>query len=236
MVIILRRRKIGRPRRQNIRLVRTLFLVLIAVVLVGGTILAVYIHDSAPEISVCLDPGHGDHDPGAVNGERLEKDDNLRVALLVRDNLEAKGIRVYMTRDDDTFLSLEERCALANKKKCTLFVALHRNSAESGSGVEVWVENTPEKVDWALAENILNGLSEAGISKARGVKSGYVHNPDGNYYVNAHTKMPSCLVELGFITSDTDNALFDEHLNDYAKEIADAIEKTLQEQVETTTA
>lgn len=236
MVIILRRRKIGRPRRQNIRLVRTLFLVLIAVVLVGGTILAVYIHDSAPEISVCLDPGHGDHDPGAVNGERLEKDDNLRVALLVRDNLEAKGIRVYMTRDDDTFLSLEERCALANKKKCTLFVALHRNSAESGTGVEVWVENTPEKVDWALAENILNGLSEAGISKARGVKSGYVHNPDGNYYVNAHTKMPSCLVELGFITSDTDNALFDEHLNDYAKEIADAIEKTLQEQVETTTA
>lgn len=236
MVIILRRRKIGRPRRQNIRLVRTLFLVLIAVVLVGGTILAVYIHDSAPEISVCLDPGHGDYDPGAVSGDRQEKDDNLRIALLVRDNLEAKGIRVYMTRDDDTFLSLEERCALANKKKCTLFVALHRNSAESGSGVEVWVENTPEKVDWALAENILNGLSEAGISKARGVKSGYVHNPDGNYYVNAHTKMPSCLVELGFITSDTDNAFFDEHLNDYAKEIADAIEKTLQEQVETTTA
>ena len=236
MVIILRRRKIGRPKRQNIRFVRTLFLVLIAVVLVGGTILAVYIHDSAPEISVCLDPGHGDHDPGAVSDDRQEKDDNLRIALLVRDNLEAKGIRVYMTRDDDTFLSLEERCALANKKKCTLFVALHRNSAESGSGVEVWVENTPEKVDWALAENILNGLSEAGISKARGVKSGYVHNPDGNYYVNAHTKMPSCLVELGFITSDTDNALFDEHLNDYAKEIADAIEKTLQEQVETTTA
>lgn len=236
MVIILRRRKIGRPKRQNIRLVRTLFLVLIAVVLVGGTILAVYIHDSAPEISVCLDPGHGDHDPGAISGDRQEKDDNLRIALLVRDNLEAKGIRVYMTRDDDTFLSLEERCALANKKKCTLFVALHRNSAESGSGVEVWVENTPEKVDWALAENILNGLSEAGISKARGVKSGYVHNPDGNYYVNAHTKMPSCLVELGFITSNTDNALFDEHLNDYAKEIADAIEKTLQEQVETTTA
>ena len=236
MVIILRRRKIGRPKRQNIRFVRTLFLVLIAVVLVGGTILAVYIHDSAPEISVCLDRGHGDHDPGAVSGDRQEKDDNLRIALLVRDNLEAKGIRVYMTRDDDTFLSLEERCALANKKKCALFVALHRNSAESGNGVEVWVENTPEKVDWALAENILNGLSEAGISKARGVKSGYVHNPDGNYYVNAHTKMPSCLVELGFITSDTDNALFDEHLNDYAKEIADAIEKTLQEQVETTTA
>ena len=94
MVIILRRRKIGRPRRQNIRLVRTLFLVLIAVVLVGGTILAVYIHDSAHEISVCLAPGHGAPAPGAVSGDRQEKDDNLRIALLVRDNLEAKGIRV----------------------------------------------------------------------------------------------------------------------------------------------
>lgn len=236
MVITLRRRKIGRPKRQNIRLVRKLFLALVAVVLVGGTILAVYIHESVPEISVCLDAGHGDQDPGAVNGDRQEKDDNLRVALLVRDNLEAKGIRVYMTRDDDTFLSLEERCALANRKKCTLFVSLHRNSAESGNGVEIWVQNTPGKTDWALAENILNGLSEAGISKARGVKSGYVHNPDGNYYVNANTKMPSCLVELGFITSDTDNDLFDKHLNDYAKEIADAIEKTLQEQVGMTNA
>lgn len=236
MVIKLKRRKIGRSKKQNIRLVRSLFLALIAVVLVGGTIFAVYMHESVPEISVCLDAGHGDHDPGAINGDRQEKDDNLRIALLVRDNLEAKGIRVYMTREDDTFLSLEERCALANRKKCTLFVSLHRNSAESGSGVEVWVQNTPGKTDWALAENILNGLSEAGISKARGVKSGYVHNPDGNYYVNAHTKMPSCLVELGFITSDTDNALFDEHLNDYAKEIADAIEKTLQEQTQTTEA
>ena len=43
------------------------------------------------QIVVCLDAGHGDTDAGAVNGDRLEKDDNLRIALAVRDKLEAAG-------------------------------------------------------------------------------------------------------------------------------------------------
>lgn len=207
----------------------TLALLLTAAVLIFSTVAVVWMQSVQPEISVCIDAGHGAHDSGAVNGERLEKDDNLRIALLVREKLEAKGIRVYMTREDDTFLSLEERCRFANKKKCTLFVALHRNSAESGSGVEMWIQNTPTDTDWALAENMLNALSDAGITKARGIKTGYAKNADGNYYVNAHTDMPSCLAEIGFITSDQDNALFDENLDAYAQAIADGIEKTLQD-------
>lgn len=200
-----------------------------AVVLIAGTVALVWMQSVQPEISVCIDAGHGAHDSGAVNGERLEKDDNLRLALLVRDTLETKGIKVYMTREDDTFLSLDERCRVANKKKCTLFVALHRNSAENGSGVEMWIQNTPTDTDWALAENMLNALSDVGISKSRGIKTGYAKNSDGNYYVNAHTDMPSCLAEIGFITSDKDNELFDENLDVYAAAIADGIEKTLQD-------
>lgn len=200
-----------------------------AVVLIAGTVALVWMQSVQPEISVCIDAGHGAHDSGAVNGERLEKDDNLRLALLVRDTLETKGIKVYMTREDDTFLSLDERCRVANKKKCTLFVALHRNSAENGSGVEMWIQNTPTDTDWALAENMLNALSDVGISKSRGIKTGYAKNSDGNYYVNAHTDMPSCLAEIGFITSDKDNELFDENPDVYAAAIADGIEKTLQD-------
>ncbi len=202
---------------------------LTAAVCIGGTVALVWMQSIQPETSVCIDAGHGAHDSGAVNGERLEKDDNLRLALLVRENLETKGIQVYMTREDDTFLSLDERCRMANKKKCTLFVALHRNSAESGNGVEMWIQNTPTDTDWALAENMLHALSDAGISKARGIKTGYAKNADGNYYVNAHTDMPSCLAEIGFITSEKDNALFDKNLNAYAEAIADGIEKTLQD-------
>lgn len=184
-------------------------------------------------ILVCLDAGHGGKDSGAQNGSRLEKEDNLRLTLLVRDRLESMGISVFLTRSDDTYLTLEERCKRANRKNCSLFVSLHRNSAESGSGVEIWVKNTPSDTEWALAESILNGLTNAGISKARGVKSGYAKNADGNYYVNAHTDMPSCLAEIGFITSDTDNQLFDENLDAYADAIAAAIRDTLQSLGET---
>lgn len=193
------------------------------------TVGTVYRESLRPEISVCLDAGHGGEDCGATFDERLEKDDNLRLTLLVRDKLQANGIKVYLTREDDTFLTLEERCQIANRKRCTLFVALHRNSAQSGSGVEMWVKNTPSDTEWALAENMLSALEDAGISKARGVKSGYAKNADGNYYVNAHTNMPSCLAEIGFITSDEDNALFDENLDAYADAIAKGIIKTLEE-------
>ncbi len=205
---------------------------LTAVFLIVFTVGLVYNQSKKEEISVCLDAGHGGDDCGAVNGERLEKDDNLRLTLLVRDRLQAQGVKVYLTRSDDTYLTLQERCDIANRKKCTLFVALHRNSAESGSGVEMWVKNTPSDTEWALAENMLNGLSEVGISKARGVKSGYAKNADGNYYVNAHTDMPSCLAEIGFITSDKDNELFDENIEAYAEAIAEGILKTLKETVQ----
>lgn len=211
------------------KLFGTLVLLFAAVFLIFSTVAVVWMQSVQPEISVCIDAGHGAHDSGAVNGDRLEKDDNLRLALSVQEKLEAKGIRVYMTREDDTFLSLEDRCRAANKKKCTLFVALHRNSAESGSGVEMWIQNTPTDTDWMLAENMLNALSNAGISKARGIKTGYAKNSDGNYYVNAHTNMPSCLAEIGFITSEKDNELFDANLDAYAKALADGIEKTLQD-------
>lgn len=200
---------------------------LVAVFLVVLTVGLVYAQSKKHEISVCLDAGHGGEDCGAVNGERMEKDDNLRLTLLVRDKLQANGVTVYLTRAEDTYLSLQERCNIANRKKCTLFVALHRNSAESGNGVEMWVKNTPSDTEWALAENMLNSLSKAGISNARGVKSGYAKNADGNYYVNAHTDMPSCLAEIGFITSDKDNALFDENIEAYAEAIAEGILKTL---------
>ena len=83
----------------------------------------------------------------------------------------------------------------------------------------------PQK-DTALAENILSELDEVGISKNRGVKAGYARG-DGNYYVNSHTNMASCLAEIGFITSEEDNKLLDDNLNAYAEAIATAIKNTL---------
>lgn len=184
------------------------------------------------DFTVCIDAGHGDYDGGTSNkdGTRVEKNDNLDIALEVQKNLEKQGVNVVMTRDDDTFLDLGERCEVANNKQADLFVSLHRNSYDGDIyGAEVWVNNAEPKADTTLASNILDELSKVGISDNRGVCYGYIGNPSMNYYVNADTKMPSCLVELGFITSPTDNALFDLHLEDYGKAISNAILKTAKD-------
>ncbi len=179
-------------------------------------------------VQVIIDPGHGGRDVGAEYNGRYEKDDNLDLALLVNDKLLEMGIESAMTRNKDKQISLENRCKIANFKKADLFVSLHRNSAEGAKGVEIWISSDEPEPDSNLADNILTALDKVGISQNRGVKSGYARG-EGNYYVNSHTDMPSCLVELGFINSETDDKLFDENIEAYAQAIAEAIAKSLPE-------
>ncbi len=180
-------------------------------------------------VEVVIDPGHGGSDVGAEYNGRYEKDDNLAIALLVNEELEKLGISSHLTRDSDKFIELKSRCSIANRRNAQVFVSLHRNSAEGAKGVEIWVSDAEPEEDVKLAQNIMDALDEAGISQNRGVKSGYARG-DGNYYVNSHTDMPSCLVELGFINSEEDNELFDKNLEAYAKAIAIAIIKSLPKQ------
>lgn len=202
--------------------------ILLSVAALSGLIVAMTQKAMPKTPVVCLDAGHGGDDVGAIGeSNRYEKDDNLKLTLLVAEKLKADNIRVILTRDDDTFISLDNRCKIANRKKATLFVALHRNSADSGSGVEIWAESSAPENGMLLADNILAKLDEVGISKNRGVKTGIISNANGDYYVNKHTDMPSCLVEMGFITSDDDNKLFDDNLDKYASAIADGICETL---------
>ncbi len=177
-------------------------------------------------VDVIIDPGHGGSDFGAEFNGRNEKDDNLEIALKVSKELNNLGISNALTRKKDEYISLEERCKIANRRSAKLFVSLHRNSADGADGVEIWVSNIAPKTDLRLASNILSGLDKAGISLNRGVKKGYAQG-GGNYYVNSHTVMPSCLVELGFMNSEKDNKLFDENIGEYAAAIANAIKDTL---------
>ena len=116
---------------------------------------------SANEYVVVLDPGHGGGDGGCTNvdGTRLEKDDNLRIALAVCDALQKyPHVRVEMTRTTDEFISLDDRCKLANDINADVFVSLHRNSAESGSGIEIWVNSKDNSMDKRLAGYIMELL------------------------------------------------------------------------------
>lgn len=81
---------------------------------------------------VVIDAGHGGRDPGAtsVSGQASEKDLALALALELRDDLVRRGrVRVAMTRDDDRYLTLEERAAVARRLDAAMFVSLHMDSA-----------------------------------------------------------------------------------------------------------
>ncbi len=178
---------------------------------------------------VCLDAGHGGSDVGAEYNGRYEKDDNLKLTLAVGEILKDNGIKVIYTRKDDKFVELEERAAYANKKKATFFVSIHRNSAEAQvSGVEIWIENTAPVYEEKMAKNILGKIDEVGYGSSRGVKRGYQGDTSLNYLVNSATDMPSCLVEMGFITTEKDNELFDKNFDEYARAIAEGIMESLK--------
>ncbi len=206
----------------------------LTLLLVGGQETVYYLQQlnfTPDEKTVCIDAGHGGESSGAVLGDRLEKNDTLRLSLLVRDILKGRGYTVVMTRDDDSDVSLADRCKIANREKASLFVSIHRNSSTSADavGMEMWIHSVNPTDDKLLAQNILDCLQTVGISANRGIHTGYRDGDTMNYYINRHTKMPSVLAEIGFISSKVDNKDFDEKLNDYALAIANGIEMTLKE-------
>lgn len=86
---------------------------------------------SAKDLTVVLDPGHGGRDYGAIGTLTNEKTINLDVALELRKLLnQHDGLKVVMTREDDRFIELRERAAIANRNHGDLFVSIHVNSVD----------------------------------------------------------------------------------------------------------
>lgn len=120
---------------------------------------------------VVIDPGHGGRDPGAtsVSGQVNEKDLTLALARELRDDLVKRGrVRVAMTRDDDRYLSLDERAAVARRLNAAMFVSLHMDSAPNplARGATVYslsdVASDEEAAHLAASEN---GGAEAAAPK-----------------------------------------------------------------------
>lgn len=85
---------------------------------------------------VVIDAGHGGHDAGAVDNGVKEKDINLGVALRLGEMLgkDLKDeVKVVLTRDDDTFISLQKRADIANRSKGNLFISIHTNSVDKSN-------------------------------------------------------------------------------------------------------
>jgi N-acetylmuramoyl-L-alanine amidase len=116
---------------------------------------------------IVVDAGHGGHDTGTVGPNGLEeKDLVLDVALKLGKLLEDKlGAEVVYTRDDDTFIPLETRTAIANKEQADLFISIHANSSSdpSARGVETYYLNFTSRADALEVAARENAVSEKSI-------------------------------------------------------------------------
>ncbi|WMJ24370.1 N-acetylmuramoyl-L-alanine amidase [Paludicola sp. MB14-C6] len=167
---------------------------------------------------ICIDAGHGGRDSGAVKENRYEKDDNLRFALAVGKVLLIQGFQVIYTRTTDKVVSLQERSNFANKSNADFYLSLHRNSyiTSTACGIENWIYQYTDQQTERFATCIYDEIIKVNSQANRGVKR-------GNYHVLRETNMPACLLELGFISNNKDNLLFDTLLKQYAVAVVKGI-------------
>lgn len=155
------------------------------------------------DILVVIDPGHGGKDPGAkgVDGVTFEKDLNLDVAKRLKAKLDSLGFRTIMTREDDTYTTLQQRTDLANGIYADFFMSIHFNAfVSSTQGIEtLYYPNTPNEAYDINNKNMAAIFQDELIKTLKRPNRGTVARP--NLYVLNKTKMPAILAELGFITN-----------------------------------
>lgn len=185
--------------------------------------------DDKPVLRVCIDPGHGGMDPGCDHEGRKESDDNWKLAQALKTEMEAAGMEVVMTREDnDTKVFLKDRVAIANASGADYFISLHRNKGD-GYGIETWMTANAGRATETLTENVHNAIVGAGVQRDRGIKTGTETGEGSDYYVIGNTTMPACLIEFGFINNAEDNRLYDANLEKYVKAITTAVQNTYNE-------
>ena len=114
---------------------------------------------------IVIDPGHGGHDPGTKGGGSNEADMVLDVALRLEKLLQkASGMDVVLTRRDDSYVSLQERTAIANREGADLFLSIHANASSSADahGIETYFLNFASNLSAAAVaarENAASGQS-----------------------------------------------------------------------------
>lgn len=174
---------------------------------------------------VVIDPGHGGHEPGSISPKGYkEKDIVLDISYRVKKLLEAKGIRVRMTRTGDTYPQLDARTTYAYKNGADLFISIHANAAgaTSASGVETFItaaagydssnhygqggdkfafkNNSYDALNASLGFSIHSNLVKMTKRDDRGLRR-------ARYSVLKHATCPAALVECGFLTNSAEELL-----------------------------
>jgi N-acetylmuramoyl-L-alanine amidase len=169
--------------------------------------------------TVVIDAGHGGHDVGGQWGRVYEKHLALDTSVRLEKHLKRMGYRTVMTRRGDYFLTLPQRCQIANRYRNAIFVSVHFNYTwkQDVSGLETFYFNSE-------GQKIANHVQNRMIRYTRSVDR---NEKFSRFYVIRNTKMPSILVEGGFVSNEAErnrmkSGRFREAL---ARAIADGIQR-----------
>lgn len=203
--------------------------------------------DDVPQKIILIDPGHGGIDGGAKSKSGvIEKDINLQISLKLKDILEQKGYKVYLTRESDQGLEqkgstirekkrddLKRRRDLKVETKCDVFVSIHQNMFPQAKcyGAQVW--HSSNDISKKLADFVQESLKETVKDKNKRVSK-----PAGDAYLILRDKYEgaSILVECGFLSNPEEEQRLktEEHQNLIVEGISLGIEKYFQEIDKTT--
>jgi N-acetylmuramoyl-L-alanine amidase len=176
--------------------------------------------------TVVLDPGHGGHDKGQLSRYGAEKDFALDVARKLRPLLQAKGLKVIMTREGDYFVPLEVRAQIANRAPNAIFVSIHFNSSgddPNATGFEIFSftpRGAPSTSDGNVAARAFNNQPGSSVDAQSMALSACIyhsllgHLPEydrgikrARFAVLRLTKVPAVLIEGGFLTERGESKL-----------------------------
>lgn len=200
-----------------------------------------YIGSSSSFDTVVLDAGHGGHDSGAKGVYGYEKNYALAMVFAVRDALIKRGFKVILTRNNDTFLSLTSRVAVANKTPNSIFISIHFNSGGSAaSGIETFAL-TPQGSASSVARGggfsntarVGNQFDSENIALATAVHAQVVHRfklvdrgiKRARWTVLTGCTRPGILFEGGFVTNSRECQLIasDQYRKALSEAIGDAV-------------
>ena len=177
--------------------------------------------ETSPFAIVVLDPGHGGQDSGTIKNGLTEKDLTLDVVHRVERLLRQYGFVAVLTRADDSYVSLQERAAIANSQPESVFVSIHFDEAgrSAATGIETYYAahpiSVPERVaSWLPflqktsseppnleSQSLATFIQESVVVHTQATDRG---TRPQQFFVIANVRHPAVLVEGGFLTSKDD--------------------------------
>ena len=177
---------------------------------------------------IYLDPGHGGLDPGAIYKDIEEASINLEISKKLMETLEKNGAIVYLTRDDDYDLAvnnavnrkrsdLSRRANIINRSMCDLYLSIHLNADISTTwrGGQVFYDDINDK------NQKIATIMQKVLKKDLGTTREYKETND--MYLHKRVKRPGVLIEVGFITNPSERRQL--MSNNYQQKLANTITK-----------